>query len=175
MTGGKGQAKQRRPTTARVRRGCRCGLRSLPRMVPDPAVDGAAAPVVACVGAVVHDAEGRLLLIQRGHDPHGGRWTLPGGRVEAGETLEEAVVREIREETGLDVRVGAVVGQVLIPAGDVQYDVVDFECTPLDPAAVPVAGDDAADVRFVDGAAMDTLPCTPRLIDTLREWGLLPR
>jgi 8-oxo-dGTP diphosphatase len=144
-------------------------------MVPDTASDGAPAQVVPCVGAAVHDAEGRLLLIQRGHDPHRGRWTLPGGRVEAGETLEQAVVREIREETGLDVRVGAVVGRVLIPAGDVQYDVVDFACTPLEPAAVPVAGDDAADIRFVDGAALETLPCTPRLVETLRDWGLLPR
>jgi 8-oxo-dGTP diphosphatase len=132
--------------------------------------------IVACVGAVVHDSEGRLLLIQRRHDPHRGRWTLPGGRVEPGETPEQAVVREIREETGLDVRVGAVAGRVWIPAGvDLEYDVVDFICTPVDATAVPAAGDDAADVRFVDGSAMAELACTPRLIDTLREWGQLPR
>jgi 8-oxo-dGTP diphosphatase len=132
--------------------------------------------VVACVGAVVLDAEGRLLLIQRGHDPHRGRWTLPGGRVEPGETPEQAVVREIREETGLDVAVAAVAGRIRIPAGsDLEYDVVDFVCTPTDPGASPVAGDDAADVRFVDGSAMAELACTPRLIDTLREWGQLPR
>ena len=127
------------------------------------------------MGAVVHDADGRLLLIRRGHDPHRGRWTLPGGRVEPGETLEQAVVRELREETGLDVRVGDVVGRVLIPAGEVAYDVVDFACTLVDPTAAPVAGDDAADVRFVDGTALRELPCTPRLIDTLREWDQLPR
>jgi ADP-ribose pyrophosphatase YjhB (NUDIX family) len=132
--------------------------------------------IVACVGAVVHDADGRLLLIQRGHDPHRGRWTLPGGRVEPGETPERAVVREIREETGLEVRVGAVAGRVRIPAGeDLEYDVVDFVCTPLDPSATPAAGDDAADARFVDAAAMAALTCTPRLVDTLREWGQLPR
>jgi 8-oxo-dGTP diphosphatase len=131
--------------------------------------------VVACVGAVVLDAEGRLLLIQRGHDPQRGRWTLPGGRVEPGETPEQAVVREIREETGLDVAVGAVAGRIRIPAGsDLEYDVVDFVCTPTDPGASPVAGDDAADVRFVDGAAMAELSCTPRLVETLRGWGLLP-
>jgi 8-oxo-dGTP diphosphatase len=144
-------------------------------MAPDEPPSDTSPQVVACVGAVVHDARGRLLLIQRGHDPHRGRWTLPGGRVEAGETAEQAVVRELREETGLDVRVGPVVGRVVIPAGDVQFDVVDFACTPVDPAGVPRAGDDAADVRFVDAAALRDLTCTPRLIDTLGEWGVLPR
>jgi 8-oxo-dGTP diphosphatase len=140
-------------------------------MIPD----GASPRVVPCVGAVVHDAEGRLLLIRRGHEPQRGRWTLPGGRVEFGETPEEAVVREIREETGLDVRVGPEVGRVSIPTGDVEYHVVDFTCTLLDPAAVPVAGDDAVDVCFADRAALDLLECTPRLVDTLGRWGVLPR
>lgn len=144
-------------------------------MVPDRSTDRESPRIVACVGALVHDADGRLLLIERGSEPHRGRWTLPGGRVEAGESLEQAVVREIREETGLDVSVGAEVGRVLIPSGNVMFDVVDFTCTLVDPTAEPVAGDDAADVRFVDAAALRDLPCTPTLIDTLREWGQLPR
>ena len=144
-------------------------------MVPDPPGDRESPLVVPCVGAVVHDAAGRLLLVQRGSDPHRGHWTLPGGRVEPGETPEQAVVRELREETGLDVTARAVVGQVLIRAGSVTYDVLDFICTPVDPAATPVAGDDAADARFVDAAHLENLPCTPRLLDTLREWGQLPR
>jgi mutator protein MutT len=146
----------------------------VPHLDDDRAGD-AAPQVVPCVGAVVHDAAGRLLLVQRGHEPHRGRWTLPGGRVEAGETPEQAVVREIREETGLDVTVGEVAGRVLIPAGDLQYDVVDFACTLIDPTATPTAGDDAAAVTFADRGDLDRLDCTPRLVDTLRSWGLLPR
>jgi ADP-ribose pyrophosphatase YjhB (NUDIX family) len=147
-------------------------------MVPhtgDDRDDGACPRVVACVGAVVHDEAGRLLLVRRGHEPHRGRWTLPGGRVETGETTEQAVVREVREETGLDVHVGRVAGRVRIPAGALEYDVVDFACTLAGPSATPTAGDDAADVRFVDRADLDRLECTPRLVDTLCSWGLLPR
>src|SRR3954452_17334137 len=142
-----------------------------------PSADGHrpdTAPVVPCVGAVVHDRAGRLLLIRRGHDPHRGRWSLPGGRIEPGESPEQAIVREVREETGLEVRVGPAVGSVLIPAGAVVYDVTAFACTPLDPAAPPVAGDDADDVAWVDAAGLDALACTPRLLETLREWDVLP-
>lgn len=57
------------------------------------------------VGGVVID-DGRVLLIRRGKDPGRGRWSLPGGTVEAGETLQQALVREMREETLLEVRVG---------------------------------------------------------------------
>ena len=137
--------------------------------------DGAGTrPVVPCVGAIVHDAAGRLLVIQRGHEPHRGLWSLPGGRVEPGETAAQAIVREVREETGLEVSAGPVVGRVLIAARRGDYDVVDLACTLSAPDQVPVAGDDAADVRFVDAATLAGLTCTPSLLETLREWGVLP-
>ncbi|SDO16601.1 ADP-ribose pyrophosphatase YjhB, NUDIX family [Klenkia soli] len=130
---------------------------------------------VACVGGVVHDATGRLLLVQRGHDPDRGAWSVPGGRVEPGEDDATAVVREVLEETGLHVVAGAEVGRVLVPAGAPVYEVVDLACTMVDPGAVPVAGDDAADVAFVDLAGLGQLRCTPGLVEALTRWGQLPR
>ena len=131
-------------------------------------------PAVPCVGAVVHDSAGRLLLVRRGRDPHRGRWSLPGGRVEPGESPERAVEREVLEETGLTVRAGAPVGRVRIRGDAVVYDVLDLACTLVAPTEVPVAGDDAVDVVFADAAVLAGLQCTPRLVETLREWGVLP-
>ena len=147
------------------------GLRSLSRMssAPEPGL-----PVVACVGAVVHDGAGRLLLIRRGREPSRGLWSLPGGRVEAGETNEQAVEREVREETGLTVRAGAAVGRVTIPTAEVAFDVVDIACTLVRPDEDPVPGDDADAVLFADAATIERLDCTPNLLPTLRGWGVLP-
>ena len=132
-------------------------------------------PVVPCVGAVVHDAAGRLLLIRRGHDPHRGLWSLPGGRIEARESPEQAVVREVREETGLDVVPGRQVGRVTISGDGVVFDVLDLACVLTEPGAEPVPGDDADAAMFADADALDGLSCTPLLVETLRGWGVLPR
>jgi ADP-ribose pyrophosphatase YjhB (NUDIX family) len=129
-------------------------------------------PVVPCVGAVVHDAAGRLLLIRRGHDPGRGLWSVPGGRVEVGETLSAAVEREVREETGLAVRAGEPVGTLRIPGPGVVFEVVDLACTLEPPDQQPVAGDDADEALFVDAGTLATLSCTPGLLDTLRGWGV---
>jgi 8-oxo-dGTP diphosphatase len=145
---------------------------SLPRMH----ADAARPPLVPCVGAVVHDAAGRLLLIRRAHDPGRGLWSLPGGRVETGESSAQAVEREVREETGLDVRAGAPVGSVRLPGPGVVFDVVDLACSLTDPEQQPVAGDDADAVLFADATTLAGLPCTPGLFETLRGWGVvLPR
>ncbi len=126
------------------------------------------------MGAVVLDDAGRLLLIRRRNAPGRGLWSVPGGRVEPGESLPAAVAREVREETGLTVRVGAEVGRLTIPGDGVVYDVADFACTLADPGAQPVPGDDADAVVFADAAALRRLDCTPRLLETLRGWGALP-
>jgi 8-oxo-dGTP diphosphatase len=133
-------------------------------------------PLVPCVGAVIHDASGRLLLIRRAHDPGRGLWSLPGGRVEAGESLAQAVEREVREETGLDVTAAAPVGSVLLPGPGVTFDVVDLACILIDPGQEPVAGDDADAVLFADAPTLAGLRCTPGLLETLGRWGVaLPR
>jgi ADP-ribose pyrophosphatase YjhB (NUDIX family) len=120
---------------------------------------------IRCVGAVVVGSDGRLLLVRRANAPGRGLWSLPGGRVEPGETDEQAVAREVAEETGLRVSVGALVGRVRI--GD--YDVGDYACTVI--GGRLAAATDALDAGFHDPR---DLPTTPDLVDILTGWGVLP-
>ncbi len=128
--------------------------------------------VIPCVGAVIRDDEGRLLLIKRGHDPGAGLWSLPGGRIEPGETGTQALVREMREETGLTVKVGRLLGTVSRPGlvGDV-IDISDYEATIITGRLTP--GDDAADARWVDAADLESMPVTDGLVEALTDWGVL--
>jgi mutator protein MutT len=113
-------------------------------------------PIVG-VGAVIVDGQS-VLLVKRAHPPLQGEWSLPGGAVEVGETLHEAVVREVREETGLEVAVGRLVDVVdrvhRTPDGRVEYHfvVVDYLCTPV--GGVLAHDSDAAEVCW---AAADDL------------------
>jgi len=130
-----------------------------------------------CVGAVIRDEAGRLLLILRGHEPGIGLWSIPGGRLEPGETDEQAVVREVLEETGLAVTCGRLLGAVDLPgAGGVIIEVRDYLAV-LAPGVAPAdasAGDDAAEVRWVtdaDADAMDSrAELTGGLLAALRSW-----
>ncbi len=82
------------------------------------------------MGAVIKDEQGRLLLFKRGREPGGGLWSLPGGRIEPGETDAEALVREMREETGLAVEAGRLPGSVWRPTGDGNVpDIRDYAAT----------------------------------------------
>ncbi len=131
----------------------------------------AAAPRVRCVGGVAVSARG-LLLVRRGHPPDAGKWSVPGGRVEAGESDADAVVREVAEETGLRVRVDRLLGVVERPGpGGVVYSIADFAVEIVDGDLR--AGDDAADARWVAPAELGSFPLTDGLVGALTGWGVL--
>ena len=128
---------------------------------------------IRCVGAVIRDGGGRLLLIRRGHPPGAGLWSLPGGRVEAGESDHDAVIREVGEETGLSVVPGAFLGAVERPApGGAVFDIRDYAAVVT--GGRLAAGDDAADAAWVTPAGLASLPVTPGLAEALTEWHVLP-
>jgi 8-oxo-dGTP diphosphatase len=125
--------------------------------------------VIPCVGAIITDDQGRLLLIKRAHAPGAGLWSLPGGRVEPGENDAAALAREMREETGLDVSVNRLIGTVQLPGG---FVVRDYQACVT--GGVLVAGDDAAEARWVSADELAGLPLTSGLVETLHGWGALP-
>ena len=130
---------------------------------------GENSPPTLAVGAiVVHDDS--LLMVLRGREPNKGLWTVPGGRVEAGEYLADALKREVREETGIEIDVGDLLG-VLERLGDQHFVILDFLAQPLDDTA-PRACDDAAEARWVPLREVAKLDCTPRFVETLRGWGI---
>ena len=124
-----------------------------------------------CVGAVALEAD-RLLMVRRGRGPAGGRWSIPGGRVESGETLAEAVVRELAEETGLEGVCGELVGWVERIGSDHHFVILDFRVQVLD-AGPPQAGDDAAEAAWVPLAAVAELALVEGLAEFLHEHGIL--
>jgi 8-oxo-dGTP diphosphatase len=129
---------------------------------------------VPCVGALLHDDQGRLLVVRRANEPAAGRWSVPGGRVEADEDDHAALRREVLEETGLHAIVGLRVGTVQRPGpGGVIYDIRDYACS-LAVATTPVAGDDASEVRWVTRGQLRALDLVDGLWDELHAWGMLP-
>ena len=133
-------------------------------MTTDPRRDPSA-PIVG-VGAVVCLSATSIVLVRRAHEPLVGRWTLPGGAVEVGETLRAAVEREIGEETGLVVDVGPLVDVVdhieIDDTGRVVYHfvIVDYLCRPTGGRLAP--GSDAERAVVADVRALDEYDLTPR-------------
>lgn len=134
-------------------------------------------PAIRCVGALILNVHGGLLLVLRGSEPGRGKWSVPGGKIEAGESDAAAVRREVAEETGLRVTVGELVGTVERPAPTGTYVINDYRCTAEGDDAV--AGSDAAAVRWVDAAQFAALHDAGELVDllaeTLWDWGVLTR
>lgn len=141
-----------------------------------------ALPEVAVGGVAVRYGE-EVLLVRRSRGPGAGLWSVPGGRVRFGEDLHEAVVREVREETGLEVVVERFLGWVERIGDDpvpYHYVILDFLVDVYDPALAPTAGDDADDARWFhfddlfSNAGPDGIPLVPGLLDFLTETGVLP-
>lgn len=123
------------------------------------------------VGVVCFRGE-EVLLIRRGKAPRLGEWSIPGGRIEWGETVKAAVLRELQEETGVSATVLGLVEVYdgLFPGHDRHYVMVDYAARWT--SGEPVAGDDAAEARFVPVAtAIETVPweATKELIATAWE------
>ena len=124
------------------------------------------------VGAIIV-ANGKVLLVERGKPPLEGLWSLPGGLVETGERLEEAVAREVWEETGLRVTAGSIatVFERIMPDSDgrpeYHYVLVDFYCKVL--GGDLRAGDDSRSAEWFELGALAHLPMTAgtrEVIDT---------
>ena len=135
-----------------------------------------AAPVPAVGALVVHG--GAVLLVRRGRPPSRDVWAVPGGRVELGESLAEAVEREVREETGVTVRAGEPVWSFdsVIRDRDVRiryhYVIVDLSADYL--AGEPRGGDDAREARWVRPEEVAGFDVSEPTLCLLRRVGFLP-
>lgn len=133
------------------------------------------AQVSLCAGAVIVDDEGRLLVVLRRHEPSQGCWSVPGGRVEPGETLQSAARRETREETGLKVAVGAelgVVHQRYIDSRGHERVLKIHDFTASVTGGTLTAGDDAEDARWMSLAELEAVELTPGLLMTLARFSV---
>jgi 8-oxo-dGTP diphosphatase len=127
-------------------------------------------PRVGVGGIVLHD--GHVLLVRRGQPPVAGKWSVPGGMVELGETTAEAVVREIAEECGLRVRLAGVAGVldrvIRDPDGRVRYHWVLVDYVAFPESGVLAAGSDAAEARWVRVDDVEKLDVTEGLVEMIR-------
>jgi len=101
---------------------------------------------VPAVGAVCWRGD-EVLLIRRGRAPRLGEWSIPGGKVERGETLQDAVLRELLEETGVQARIGELLAVYEIIEPRFHYVLIDYSAEWV--SGEPVAGDDAIEARFM--------------------------
>lgn len=129
-------------------------------------------PIPAVAAVIVE--EGEILLVRRGGRVAIGTWALPGGKIEWGETMEQAVRREAREETGLSVEVQKIAGVFDLIIYDVEIDahyvIVDFFARRI--SGELRSGDDADECRWVPLSQLDAYPLAPQLRERLKEMGV---
>jgi 8-oxo-dGTP diphosphatase len=123
------------------------------------------------VGAIIVE-NGRVVLVKRGHPPLLGEWSIPGGVLEVGEMLRQAAVREAREETGLGVEPGEILGvydRILREGDRLQYHyvLIDFLCRRV--SGEIRAGSDADEVRWFERREIDALNLAPETADVVRK------
>ena len=127
---------------------------------------------VCAVGAIVFRGNA-VLLIRRGKPPAMGQWSIPGGRVLLGEPLELAVIRELREEVGMDVRpiaVGKVVDRIYRDLDGriiYHYVIIDYVCEAG--SGQPQAGSDAGDAGFFEIPKLDEMDMAEGTAEVIRE------
>jgi 8-oxo-dGTP diphosphatase len=129
--------------------------------------------LIPAAGGIVFDEARRLLLIRRGREPGLGTWSIPGGRCEPGESPARACVREVAEETGLEVVIERLVGRVIRDApGGGQYVIDDFLCRQTGGSVRP--GDDATDVDWFSRSQLAEALLADGVAASLTRWQMLP-
>lgn len=128
-------------------------------------------PEVVVGSVVVHD--GRILLVRRAQEPEAGRWSVPGGRLEPGETVHEAAVREVAEEAGIGVVVDRFLGWVERVHPGFHFVILDFLTVPEDPDPVLRPGSDADRAKWVDLDDLDNYHLVDGLIEFLEDVGII--
>jgi len=122
------------------------------------------------VGAVVFGASNEILLIKRGKAPNLGRWMVPGGTLEWGETLEDAAVREVREETGIDIEIETFVEiiEAITPGeGGFHYVIMDYAAHPV--SGTLAAASDALDAVWAPAGSLRDYDLTPDLVRVIEK------
>jgi 8-oxo-dGTP diphosphatase len=140
----------------------------------------AAQPPIVGVGAVIWNDRGEIVLIRRGQEPRLGEWSIPGGRLEWGESVRDAIVREVREETGLEVEIVGLIDVVDSVTRDGSgtvsrhYVLVDFLARQV--SGTLRAGSDAAEAHWVAYTALNEYRLwteTRRIIDAAARMQIL--
>ncbi|MCA1839536.1 MAG: NUDIX hydrolase [Actinobacteria bacterium] len=132
----------------------------------DPTNDPRGPAATVGVGAVICE-QSKVLLILRGRDPYLGHWSLPGGGLEFGETVEQAIVREVREETNLVVEPQGLawIFESIDPGGSYHFVIIDHFARIV--SGEPKSGDDASDIGWFSAEQIRAVPTTPGLFDLL--------